>query len=65
MNLQNICDILQGICLLLLSVTAMSQSWRINELEENALEMTKAILITQKEMDLPLLPLDPGEEDEA
>lgn len=63
MNLTNICDVLQEIGLLLLSITAMSQSRRINELEENALEMTKAIIKTRMELELPAFPPEP-EEDE-
>lgn len=61
MSLTNICDVLQGICLLLLSITAMSQSRRINELEENALEMTKAIIKTRMELELPIFPPEPEE----
>lgn len=63
MNLQNICDVLQSIALVMLSLSALNQSPRIRELEENALEMTKAIISTRRELDLPLFPEEPEEVD--
>ena len=60
----NITNILQSISLILLAAAVLVQQRRIRELEEKACEMTKAIIKTRMELELPLFPPEPEEEEE-
>ena len=65
MNLSHITDVLQCVCLVLLSITGIRQNQQIKELQEFAAAATGALISTRKELELPLFPPEPEEEDEG
>ena len=63
MNIQMITDMLQNTILALLATMALIQHRKIQGLEENACEMTKAIIDTRDALSLPSFPPEAAEED--